>query len=77
MNWYEYYSKEKVKNFDAVDLVEIFDEVLEESLSPSQRALLTDDFFNNTLKEMFSGIDYSKITRKSHNFNNTYQFIKL
>jgi len=67
MNWYEYYSKEKVKNFDAVDLVEIFDEVLEESLSPSQRALLTDDFFNNTLKEMFSGIDYSKITRKPIN----------
>ena len=47
------------------DLFTLFEEVWKEQekkLTKKQRSMLSDDFFQNTLFEIFSGIDYSKHT---------------
>ena len=47
------------------DLFTLFEEVWKEQenkLTKQQRSMLSDDFFQNTLFEIFSGIDYSKVT---------------
>ncbi len=77
MDWLKYYNKEEQGLLTAASLTEIFDEVLGESLTPSERSLLSDDFFDNTLKEMFSGIDYSKINRSLLNEGKTLQDLLL
>lgn len=50
------------------DLFTLFEEVWKEQenkLTKQQRSMLSDDFFQNTLFEIFSGIDYSNLTRRS------------
>lgn len=50
------------------DLFTLFEEVWKEQeskLTEQQRSMLSDDFFQNTLFEIFSGIDYSNLTRRS------------
>ena len=45
------------------DLFTLFEEVWKEQeskLTEQQRSMLSDDFFQNTLFEIFSGIDYTK-----------------
>jgi len=49
-------------------LFNLFEEVLKEStssLSKEQASLLSEDFFNNTLSEIFSGIDYTNLRSPS------------
>jgi len=48
------------------DLFTLFEEVWKEQeskLTEQQRSMLSEDFFQNTLLEIFSGIDYSNLTR--------------
>ena len=49
------------------DLFTLFEEVWKEQenkLTKQQRSMLSDDFFQNTLFEIFSGIDYSSVNRR-------------
>ncbi len=70
MSWHEKYlsknsSKKTVSNQN--DLFGLFEEVWREQenkLTKKQRSMLSDDFFQNTLFEIFSGIDYSSVNRR-------------
>ena len=54
------------------DLFTLFEEVWKEQeskLTEQQRSMLSEDFFQNTLFEIFSGIDYSNLRRRPLNEN--------
>ncbi len=71
MDWFNYYNK-KPQVTKSEDFFSIFEEVWKEngnSLTKKQKSLLRDDFFQNTLKEIFSGIDYTSIARRPINEN--------
>ena len=67
MSWHEkYLSKNKKKKTLSTqnDLFTLFEEVWREQkskLTEQQRSILSEDFFQNTLFEIFSGIDYSSM----------------
>ena len=42
------------------DLFALFEEVMRENLSEAQQSILSEDFYTNTLAEIFGGIDYTK-----------------
>ena len=71
MSWHEEFlseNKQKKSISTKGDLFTLFEEVWKEQeskLTKKQRSMLSDDFFQNTLFEIFSGIDYSNLTRKS------------
>ena len=66
MSWHEkYLSKNKKKKTLSTqdDLFTLFEEVWrgqKSKLTEQQRSILSEDFFQNTLFEIFSGIDYTK-----------------
>ena len=70
MSWHEKYlsknsNKKTVSNQS--DLFKLFEEVWKEQenkLTEQQRSMLSDDFFQNTLFEIFSGIDYSSVNKR-------------
>ena len=70
MSWHEKYlsknnRKKTVSNQN--DLFALFEEVWKEQeskLTEQQRSILSDDFFQNTLFEIFSGIDYNSVNRR-------------
>jgi len=70
MSWHkEFLSENNQKKSISTkgDLFALFEEVWKEQeskLTKQQRSMLSDDFFQNTLFEIFSGIDYSNLTRR-------------
>ncbi len=71
MTWHKQFRSEnrKGKTLSTKEgLFNLFEEVLKEStssLSKEQASLLSEDFFNNTLSEIFSGIDYTNLRSPS------------
>ena len=71
MSWHKEFLSDKNQNKSVStkgDLFTLFEEVWKEQeskLTKRQRSMLSEDFFQNTLFEIFSGIDYSNLTRKS------------
>ena len=65
MDWLEYYNKkERKKTLQSKEsLFNLIKEVYDERLTKKEKSLLTDDFLENTLFEIFSGIDYSSISK--------------
>tara|TARA_Y100000592_G_scaffold101037_1_gene184822 strand:+ start:48869 stop:50428 length:1560 start_codon:yes stop_codon:yes gene_type:complete len=63
----------KNNSFGFSNLLELVEQVMREqareALTEAQDKLITPDFFSNTLTEMFTGIDYSKIANRSLNEN--------
>ena len=70
MSWHkEFLSENNQKKSISTkgDLFTLFEEVWKEQeskLTSKQRSMLSDDFFQNTLFEIFSGIDYSSVSRR-------------
>ena len=66
MSWFDYYSK---KNENLEGIFGLIGEVLKENinLTKTESSLISEDFYKNTLTEIFSGIDYSKFNRKNRN----------
>ena len=79
MSWHEkYLAKYNNKKFVSKqkDLFALFEEVWkeqEDKLTKKQRSMLSDDFYQNSLFEIFSGIDYSKLTRRPLTENKDYK----
>ncbi len=75
MSWHKEFLSEnnKKKSISTKgDLFALFEEVWKEQeskLTKKQRSMLSDDFFQNTLFEIFSGIDYSNLRRRPLNEN--------
>ena len=63
----------KNSSFGFDNILELVEQVMREhsreALTEAQDRLITPDFFSNTLTEMFTGIDYSKIANRSLNEN--------
>jgi hypothetical protein len=63
----------KSKRFNFEKLISLIEETMTEQtsslLTTEEKNLITDDFYINTLTEIFSGIDYSKFDRSSINEN--------
>ena len=63
----------KNSSFGFDNILELVEQVMRdqsrEALTEAQGRLITPDFFSNTLTEMFTGIDYSKIANRSLNEN--------
>ena len=70
MTWHEQFlsTNQKKKSISTqTDLFALFEEVWkkqESNLTKKQRSMLSDDFYKNSLFEIFSGIDYSNLIRK-------------
>jgi len=70
MSWHKEFlseSNQKKSVSTKGDLFTLFEEVWKEQeskLTKKQRSMLSDDFFQNTLFEIFSGIDYSSVSRR-------------
>ena len=74
MTWYkEVLSENKKQSISSKDgLFSLFEEVWKEQekvLTNKQRSMLSEDFFQNTLLEIFSGIDYGNLRRRPLNEN--------
>jgi hypothetical protein len=74
MSWFDHYSK---KNESLEGIFGLIGEVLKENanLTKEESSLISEDFYKNTLTEIFSGIDYSKFNRKSTNENKTLDLL--
>lgn len=82
MTWYkEVLSENKKQSISSKDgLFSLFEEVWKEQekvLTNKQRSMLSEDFFQNTLLEIFSGIDYSALSRSALNEDKTLDQIIL
>ena len=79
MSWHEKYlstNQNKKSISSQTDLFALFEEVWKEqenNLTEKQRSMLSDDFYQNSLFEIFSGIDYSKLTRRPLTENKDYK----
>jgi hypothetical protein len=75
MSWHKEFLSEnnKKKTISSKEgLFTLFEEVWKEQeskLTKQQRSMLSDDFFQNTLFEIFSGIDYNNLRRGTLNEN--------
>ena len=74
MSWFDHYSK---KNGNLEEIFSLIGEVLRENvnLTKEESSLLSEDFYKNTLTEIFSGIDYSNIRRNSLNESKTLDLL--
>ena len=66
MTWHKQFLSEnnKSKSLSSKNnLFKLIAEVYSESFTEKEREMISEDFFENTLTEIFSGIDYSKISR--------------
>ena len=76
MSWHkEFLSENQNKNVlsNKSGLFKLIEEVYSEKLTKKEKSLISEDFIQNTLFEIFSGIDYSKITRKPLTDNKDYK----
>lgn len=66
MSWHKEFLSENNKKSTLSDKGSLFDlieEVYNESLTEKEKSLVSEDFIQNTLVEIFSGIDYSKFSK--------------
>ena len=79
MTWHKEFlseNKNKPTLSDKSSLFKLIEEVYSETLSEKERSLISDDFFSNTLTEIFSGIDYSKVSRSINENKSLQQLLK-
>jgi hypothetical protein len=75
MSWHKEFLSENNKNkslSDKSSLFKLIEEVYTESLTKEEKSLISEDFVQNTLFEIFSGIDYTKLS-KSLNENKSLE----
>jgi len=69
MSWHKEFLSENRNKKKTISgkkgLFSLFEEVYREKLTEKEKSLISEDFIQNTLFEIFSGIDYSNITRRS------------
>ena len=79
MTWHKEFLSENNKKpslSNKSSLFKLIEEVYNETLTEKERSLISDDFFNNTLTEIFSGIDYSKVSRSINENKSLQQLLK-
>lgn len=79
MTWHKQFLSEnnKSKSLSSKNnLFKLIAEVYSESFTEKEREMISEDFFENTLTEIFSGIDYSKISRSINENKSIQQLLK-
>ncbi len=79
MSWHkEFLSENQNKNVlsNKSGLFKLIEEVYSEKLTKKERSLISEDFFKNTLTEIFSGIDYSRVSRSINENKNLRQLLR-
>ena len=70
MSWHkEFLSENQNKNVlsNKSGLFKLIEEVYSEKLTKKEKSLISEDFIQNTLFEIFSGIDYNNLIRRPIN----------